>query len=352
MAMVVIVAAACSSRTEAPDASTPDASRVDAGSCGCVDGIHSDHVLVLSDAAELWSFDPRSLTFAQLSGRVCGVAENPYSMAVDEEGDGHVLFVESRAERRFALDTPRACTVEAVDPAPLGFSLYGSAFTRDPASPSCDRLYLLSYSGSGPFREGAGLGVIATADAAGRVTTLASIDYDGGELTGTADGRLFAFVGATEAKLLELDPVTGAVRETVPLVGLETTHASAFAFFGGDFWIFTEAPPPSCNGCLDMHCASDHAACLLDKGCAAQLACAITAGDVSDTCGGGLSTAMQACLSACTMECLVPGRARVSQVTRVDWDGSDGPPRALTTVVAAAPMRVVGAGTSTCVPLH
>lgn len=357
-AVLLAAAAACSSRAEVPDAATPDAGPRDSGTpdaaagCLCLPGLHQDHILVLSDAAELWSFEPRTLAFTQLSGRVCGIAENPYSMAVDEEGNAHVLFVESRAERAFPLATPRACTLEPTDPAPLGFSLFGSAFTRDPADLACDRLFLLSYSGSGPFREGTALGTVATVDASGHVIRLASIDYDGGELAGSADGRLFAFVGASEAKLLELDPATGAVLDTFVLTGLETTHASAFAFFGGDFWIFTEAPPPTCDACLDTTCAADHATCGADAVCAAQLACAITAGDVTDTCGGGLPAPMQACLATCGSACLLPGRARVSQVTHVDWDGSDGPPRTLTTVVTAAPLRVVGAGTSTCAPLH
>ena len=45
-------------------------------------------------------------------------------------------------------------------------------------------------------------------------------------------------------------------------------------------------------------------------------------------------------------------RTRVSQVTRLDWDESDGAGRTLTVVNEAAPIRVVGAGSSTCVQIE
>ena len=40
---------------------------------------------------------------------------------------------------------------------------------------------------------------------------LAMVDYDGGEIDGTGDGRLFAFAGTEPAKLIEFDRETGEV---------------------------------------------------------------------------------------------------------------------------------------------
>src|SRR5690606_8537571 len=107
------------------------------------------------------------------------------------------------------------------------------------------------------------------------------INYDGGELTGTGDGRLFAFAGSP-AKLIEYDKDTAEVVATEQL-NMSLTNAFAFGFYGGDFYLFTEA-----NG--------------------------------------------------------NPG---VSKVTHYDYDDT----KALTQVVAQAPIRIVGAGVSTCVPL-
>jgi hypothetical protein len=58
---------------------------------------------------------------------------------------------------------------------------------------------------------------------------------------------------------------------------------------------------------------------------------------------------MLSCLiDDCGSECMLPSYTKVSQVTRVDFDGSDG--GGAEVVVAQAPIRIVGAGDSVCVP--
>jgi len=88
-----------------------------------------------------------------------------------------------------------------------------------------------------------------------------------------------------------------------------------------------------------------------DTTCDQQLDCAIEAGRVTDSCGGGVSSAMLACLQSCSTQCLSSAGARLSQVTRLDYDRSESPDRALTLVNGNAPIRIVGAGTSPCVPV-
>lgn len=72
-------------------------------------------------------------------------------------------------------------------------------------------------------------------------------DYPVGELTGTGDGRLFAFapVDATQAVLVALDKSAGAELEHSALPGLDITNAFAFALWGGDVYFFTETAPQS-----------------------------------------------------------------------------------------------------------
>jgi hypothetical protein len=56
------------------------------------------------------------------------------------------------------------------------------------------------------------------------------------------------------------------------------------------------------------------------------------------------------CLYAqCSTPCEPSGV--VSRVTHVDWDESDGGGQAVTVVEPFAPIRIVGAGSSTCVPV-
>ena len=144
-------------------------------------------------------------------------------------------------------------------------------------------MYAHGWSGQGGFSECNGcqdMGKIDTADFS--IETLGAIDYDGGELTGTGDGRLYAFAGSP-AKLIDYDKSDASVNNTFDLGGLTLTNAFAFAFFGGDFYFFTESGNPGSD----------------------------------------------------------------SKVTHYDFDDD----KSLETVVNVAPMRIVGAGVSTCVPL-
>lgn len=112
-------------------------------------------------------------------------------------------------------------------------------------------------------------------------------DYGLAELTGTGDGRAFLFAGPDPSKLVEVDKATGATVEIIPLPGVKTGGGFAFAFFAGDFYFFTD--------------------------------------NESDS---------------------------TSEVTHLDYDDSDNNGvQDLTVVVQDAPLRIVGAGVSTCAPL-
>jgi hypothetical protein len=116
---------------------------------------------------------------------------------------------------------------------------------------------------------------------------LGKSDYGLAEVTGTGDGRAFLFAGPDPAELVEVDKASGATLSVTPLPGVKTGGGFAFAFFAGDFYFFTDA--------------------------------------MSD------------------------GK---SEVTHIDYDDSDkNGKQDLTVVLQNAPLRVVGAGVSTCAPL-
>lgn len=354
----LILLVGCTERGAAPDAAAAERDafvvrdaamvRPDSGqACGCAPGVHVDRVLVLSDDRELWAFDPVALSFERLRGNLCETAERPYSMAIDALGRVHVLFAESRAIRVFDLASPSAsCTGSGLDPSRIGFDLYGLAFAREPAT-ACDSLYLHSYSGSGPFDEGEDVGVLGVADTRTlEVRALAPIDYNGGELAGTGDGRLFALAGIDPAKVVQYERGSGAVIETLPLTGFSKTNASAMAFYGGSLWLFTEALPAGCEECLGSSCEAARDACEASPSCARELGCLLETARPTDACGGGLPGELVACVTeACGSVCGIRPADRVSRVSRLAWDGD----RSLTSVLAQAPIRIVGAGTSPCV---
>jgi hypothetical protein len=350
MCFAIALAACTTGEIPALDAGPDTAAPPDAGPlCGCRSGLHASRIFLLSDDAELWTFDPVSGVFDFFVGPVCATSETPYSMAVDPAGRAWILYAETRRILDIDVNALAACEDSGYLPTLREFPLFGMSFLR---RDDCARLYALSYNGEGPFAEGEDLGVLGVMEGdPPRMRALAPTDYNGGELAGSGDGRLFAFAGVMPAKLVEYDPDDGSVIEIFPLEGFSKTNASAFAFFGGDIYFFTEALPEGCVSCLETACATEYSSCRADELCSEQIACAIERGRITDACGSMAGEEMVSCLTGCGDPCLARPSARVSQVTRLDWDRSDGPERALTVEVSHAPMRVVGAGTSPCVPV-
>ncbi len=106
------------------------------------------------------------------------------------------------------------------------------------------------------------------------------------EVTGTGDGRAFLFSSTFPPTLVEVDKETGMVLSTTPLPQINIGSGLAFAFFAGDFYFFTDGQ-----------------------------------NDFS------------------------------SEVTHMDYDDSDmNGQQDIVQVFNNAPLRILGAGVSTCVP--
>ncbi|HMR77956.1 MAG TPA: hypothetical protein PKD61_22760 [Polyangiaceae bacterium] len=370
----LLAAPACSGATSSPKGSTPDAGsdaaadaltetsadtgadiQIEVGSdgavgCGCSPGLHNQSIIVVSDQAELLSYDPAKNTFAKIADLNCAGEKNPYSLAVDRTGTAWVLFAGTNDIMTLDVTAPAGCADPTYLPNQNGFGLFGMAFSTETDPQLCERIYAHSYSGNGPFTEGKAVGALGRMDPSSKVVTkLADIDFNGGELAGTGDGRLFAFAGDQPAKLIEYDKNSGAALSVTPLTGLSKTTASAFAHFGGDFYFFTEATPAACAPCLSTTCSAEVAQCQADSSCAAELSCALGQFMISDDCGGLMPAAMQSCVNACAAECLPAKLNRKSQVHRLDFDGSDDAGGGLSVASPSAPVRIVGADSSTCV---
>ena len=75
--------------------------------------------------------------------------------------------------------------------------------------------------------------------------------------------------------------------------------------------------------------------------------------EISDECGGLIDVDLQNCMAGvCIDECFPGTINMVSKVTRVDHDDSEGNGQILIPQVPKAPIRIVGAGTSTCAPYN
>jgi hypothetical protein len=338
--------------TELPGDTDPvDTDRVDTDGttddCACRPGPHNDLVYVLSDDSQIWSFDPATLGFTHVVD--VGCVDRPFSMAVDRTGHAWMLSATTHDLQTVDLVEPGACTDPGFTPNQADFPLFGMAYAADGPNDACATLFVHRYSGSGPFAEGDGIGKIGRIDRATlAVSELATTDWNGGELAGTADGRLFGFVGADPSRLVEFDETTGAVLSSRDF-DFPKTQASAFAFYRGTIYLFTEAEPAGCDACLAASCPTAADDCRADPTCNADFECVLSVGDFSDDCGGSLPNEFSSCIQGCATECLPQPEDRVSRVRAIDVRTPDQP---VVDVVLQAPIRIVGAGTSTCVPLE
>jgi hypothetical protein len=267
----------------------------DSASCLCAP--KSDLIYVLAwnelDSGSLWTFDPATLSFDEIGPIPCNPGAMVFSMGISRDAKAYVQYQPGGDIFTFDVNTG-TCDDPGFAPGQSGFSQFGMAFVSESEADPCDDLYALRMQGATPTEcPGSICGSLGRIDPLSmHLQVLNGTSYDGGELSGTGDGRLFAFVGLAPAELVELDKDSGEVLFSGELEGLELTDAFAFAFWGGDFWFFTEA---------------------------------------NDT---------------------VPGWPEgVSKVVKLDYDGSDGHGVRLTTEVASAPILVAGAGVSTCAPL-
>lgn len=251
--------------------------------CPCAAG--TELIYLLSDGGSLWSFDPTHNTFDFIADVDCGGMSDTYSMGVSRKGRAWIQYWDGdlyTVDLNDASD-PAPCLDPGFVPGHPLFPHFGMAFVGNSPDDPCDKLY--THSGIEPDLIGPGVGALGVIDPYSlALSTIAPIDYAWGELTGTGTGRLFAFQGSAPAILTEYDKLTGEVIDTLALPGLQSDSAFAFAWWGGDFYLFT-----------------------------------------------------------------AHGDFPTSQVWHLDHDNSDDGGQALT-ARGTAPIRIVGAGVSTCAP--
>ncbi|MEZ4447993.1 MAG: hypothetical protein R3B09_00855 [Nannocystaceae bacterium] len=258
--------------------------------CADVEVPLDDGIFVLSDNAQLWKYKPMDNTFEMLGSLGCGMT-NTFSMAVDRLGFAWVMFNSPAGVlRKVDVTNPNNCTDPGYLPGQMGVTYYGMAYVTKDQFNTCDQLYGNTWNGQGGFSEGPNFGNFLTVDPMNlQLQLLGATTFNGAEVTGTGDGRAFLFGGANPAKLVEVNKQNGQFLDVLPLGNLSLTNAFAFAFFAGDFYMFTESAGPGSK----------------------------------------------------------------SKVTQLDYDDSDNNGiQDLTVVNMNAPIRIVGAGVSTCAPFN
>ena len=221
-------------------------------------------IYVVDENETLYSFTPNQTditqsTFATIGTISCSGAtgSTAFSMAVDRNATAWVELQPPSSDP-FGLTPPgptsvysvstanAACTATNFTAGSGGFDEFGMGFASNAAMSTDETLFVFGGAAVGTGT-GSSLGSLDTTSMA--ISTLASNLSGSPELTGNALGDLWGFfpdtssLGGTKSTpyIAKIDKTTGAI-DTTSQVMLSTlpsgAQAWAFAFYGGDFFIF------------------------------------------------------------------------------------------------------------------
>jgi hypothetical protein len=230
----------------------------------CVDAGSTLIYLVTSENT-LYSFYPPAAEFVRIGTIACPTpapAWQPFSMAVDREGTAYVLFSDMDPMPRppgrlFRVSTANAdCSALPYVGGQDGFSTFGMGFVGN-ADGGAETLYIALSTPEGSTAAPK-LGVLDVSNfQISMVADISPANIVGAELTGTGDGRLFAFYATdcapgdalvcSSSAIAQLDPMSGKALGNDNLSALPQTAPNgmggwAFAFWGNDFYLFTTDP--------------------------------------------------------------------------------------------------------------
>jgi hypothetical protein len=194
-------------------------------------------IYTITETYDLQSFNPATRQFRTIGKISCPVSagNTPFSMAVDRTGVAYVLFTDYRLYRVSTLTA--ACLGTTYLPQ-AGFQKFGMGFTTNAGGPD-ESLYI-----AGDTNGGGASGFARIAIPSFNLTKVGDFvpPIEQAELTGTGDGRLFAFysqgAGSPPSFIGEINTSTGAVVGERRFDTVDQGRGWAFAVWGGDFYMF------------------------------------------------------------------------------------------------------------------
>jgi hypothetical protein len=189
-------------------------------------------IYIIGQDNALYSFYPPSLEVKPVGVINCPASggTTPFSMAVDRNGVAWILFTDGKIYHVSTKDA--SCVKTGYVVGQQDFETFGMGFVSDKPGSSAETLYVADSAGKG-------LAKIDTNSLT--LTTVGPWNGISGpaELTGTGDSRLFGFFATTPIIIAEIDKSTGNILSQAPQPTVNIGSGWAFAFWGGDFWLFT-----------------------------------------------------------------------------------------------------------------
>lgn len=178
-------------------------------------------------------FDPMTKTFTDIGTLSCPTGGTPFSMSVDRDAVAWVLFTDDKIYR---VDTTNLNCTSTSWTTQGGLSAFGMGFSSNTAGSTDDTLFIAG--GSDPFINSTS--ALASLNTQTMQSTPLGTVTGWPELTGTGNAELWGwFPDVSQPRVEQINKATGAPVESHSLPTLAGTPlAWAFAFWGGDFWIF------------------------------------------------------------------------------------------------------------------
>jgi hypothetical protein len=222
-----------------PDGPPPD------GTDGCDE--RATWIYLVDNANNLLVFKPADLSLSVLGVLDCPapMLYNPFSMAVDRTATAWVLFANIsglglNGGQLFKVSTTVNPTCEATGftPSQGGLDVFGMGFVSNSPGSEDETLYV---AGGAILSIGSGTATLAWIDTSTLVLQTLGQVPQWPELTGTGLAELWGYFPESDPPTVQkIDKASGTTSNPYPIPALDTgqTLAWAFAFWGGDFYIF------------------------------------------------------------------------------------------------------------------
>ncbi len=218
------------------DDSTTDANNNNNGDGGNDLGCSAAAMLVytVDQDNKLSTFNPANKTFSDLGTLSCPASggATPFSMGVDRTATAWVLYSDGEL---FHVDTTSLACTKTSWTAQNGLMQFGMGFSTDTTGGTTDTLFI-----GGGATVDTGPSTLAKLDTSTFTATTVGTINGWPELTGTGTAELWGFFpDMTSPKVEKINKTSGAAIQTFSETSLAGQPlAWAFAFWGGDYWIF------------------------------------------------------------------------------------------------------------------
>jgi hypothetical protein len=193
-------------------------------------------VYVVDEGNTFSQFDPSTKTFQDLGTLNCPAGgATPFSMSVDRDTIAWVLYSDGTL---FRVDINNSLGCTKTNWSSSNLLQFGMGFSTDTSGGTTDTLFVAGGE-NGPSDPTSTLAKLNTSSMS--ATTVGTVE-GWPELTGTGTAELWGwFPDAAAPRVEQIDKTNGSAIKTYPESSLAgTPTAWAFAFWGGDFWIFLE----------------------------------------------------------------------------------------------------------------